>query len=191
MLALAAAGCKHVTPLDTRPLDQAGMWFESVQQLRSLEVTQTEITELARARDAGISDAGCIELIQIERSRKQSFAGGDAVASLRRAGVTESTILELSRINQLASWSGEALAIRLVGMPDDVLLAEAQRRAAGQSVLSGTSLSRLKSSGLTDAQLLELINRGTSDAEAEQIVAARQRAATPHGFVRSLRRRHR
>lgn len=191
LLLLPAAGCKKLVALDTRPLDQAGMWFESIQQLRGMEVTQAEIGQLARAREAGISDAGCIELLKIARGRQQPFAEGEAAASLRRAGVSEPTILELSRINQLSGWSGEALAMRLAGMPDGLLLAVAQRRVAGQPVPSGAALSRLKSTGLTDAQLLELVNRGTTDAQADEIVAARQRAAAPQGFVHYPRRRRR
>jgi hypothetical protein len=188
---LPAPGCKKIVALDTKPLDQAGMWFESIKELRGMEVTQAEIGQLARAREAGISDAGCIELLKLARGRQQPFADGEAVASLRRAGVSEPTILELARINQLSSWSGEAMAMRLAGMPDNLLLAVAQRRAIGQSVPSGASLSRLKSTGLADAQLLELVNRGTTDAQAEEIVAARQRAAAPQGFVRYPRRRRR
>jgi hypothetical protein len=191
LLLLPGAGCKKIVALDTKPLDQAGMWFESIKQLRDLEITQAEIGQVARAREAGVSDAGCIELVKLARGQHQPFADGEAVASLRRAGVSEPTILELARINQLSSWSGEAMAMRLVGMPDDLLLAVAQRRAAGQPIPSGAALSRLKSTGLTDAQLLELVNRGTTDAQAEEIVAARQRAAAPQGFVRYPRRRHR
>lgn len=191
VMLLPAGGCKHLPALDMRPLDQAGMWFESIKQLRGMEVTQAEIGQLARAREAGISDADCINLLKLARGRQQPFADGEAVASLRRAGVSEPTILELARVNQLSSWSGEAMAMRLAGMPDDLLLAVAQRRAAGQTVPSGASLSRLKSTGLTDAQLLELVNRGTTDAQAAEIVAARQRAAAPQGFVRYSRRRRR
>lgn len=187
--ALAAGGCKHAPTLDTRPLDQAGMWFESVQQLRELNVSQAEIAQLARARDAGVSDAGCVELVKMARSHQQPFADGDAVAGLSRAGAGEATILELARLNQLASWSGEALALRLAGMSDAIVLALARQRAAGQQTLSGASLSRLKSTGLTEAQLLELIRRGTTDAQAKEIVAARERAASPKGFVRRSRRR--
>jgi hypothetical protein len=190
LLLLPAAGCKRMMPLDTKPLDQAGMWFESIKELRGMEVTQAEIAQLARARESGISDAGCVSLLKLARGRQQPFADGEGVASLRRAGVSEPAILELARINQL-SWSGEAMAIRLAGMPDDLLLAVAQRRAAGQIVPSGAALSRLKGTGLSDAQLMELVNRGTTDAQAAEIVAARQRAAAPQGFVRYSRRRRR
>jgi hypothetical protein len=189
LLALLATSCKHIPALDTRPLDQAGMWFEAIQQLRGLDITQAEVAQLARARESGVSDAGCIELIRTARSRNLPFAEGDAVASLRRGGMAEPAVLQLSKLNQLVSWSGEALAMRLAGMSDELVLAVAQRRAKGEPVMSGNSLARLKNTGFTDPQLLEMVQRGTTDAQAEQLIAARQRAAAPSGFVRRSRRR--
>lgn len=191
LLSFLVLGCKHATSLDTHPLDQAGMWFASVQELKGLNVTQPEIEQLVRARDAGLSDAGCVELVKLARSRQEQFSDGDVIASLRNGGAAESTVLELARINQLSTWGGEALAVRLAGMSDNVVLALARKRAAGEVTMTGASLSRLKATGLTEAQLLELIGRGTTDAQAQQIVVARQKAATPTGFVRRQSHRRR
>lgn len=188
---LAAPGCKRLRSTDTRPLDKAGMWFRSIDELRGLGITDAEVAQLAKAREAGISDAGCIELMRAARGRKQPFASGDAIADLRRVGVSESTILELAHLDQLGLWVGEAQAIRLVGLSDTVLLAVARRRAAGQPVLSGPSVARLKNAELSEAQILDLIARGTTDTQAEAMLAARQRAASSHGFVRYSRRRRR
>jgi len=189
LVTLAASGCQRLKPLDTQPLDQAGMWYGSVQQLRSLDVTQAEIAQLALARDAGISDGGCLDLVKISRTRNQPFAEGETVASLHSAGMPESDILALDRLGQLSPWGGQALALRLAGMSEGIVLALAQRRVGGQAILSGASLAKLKDTGLSDAQLLELIQRGTTDDEAQQIVAARERAAAPPGFVHYHRRR--
>lgn len=188
---LAAPGCKRLRSTDTRPLDKAGMWFRSIDELRGLGITDAEVAGLAKAREAGISDAGCIELMRTARGRKQPFASGDAIADLRRVGVSEPTILELARLDQLGLWVGEAQAIRLVGLSDTVLLAVARRRAAGQPVLSGPSIARLKNAELSESQILDLIARGTTDAQADALLAARQRAASSHGFVRYSRRRRR
>lgn len=186
---LAVPGCKRLRSTDTRPLDKAGMWFRSIDELRGLGITDAEVAELAKAREAGISDAGCIELVRTARERKQPFASGDAIVNLRRVGVSESTILELARLDQLGLWVGEAQAIRLAGLSDMALLAVARRRAAGQPVLSGPSIARLKNAELSEAKILDLIARGTTDAQAEAMLAARQRAASSSGFVRYSRRR--
>jgi len=183
------AGCQRLQRADLRPLDQAGMWFRSVEELRQLSVSDSEVPELVKARQAGISDDACIELVRIARGRKQPFAHGDAIINLRRAEVSEFTVLELARLDQLGFWVGEAQALRLAGLSDQVLLAVARRRAAGQPVLSGPSLAKLKNAGLSEAEVLPLIERGTTDEQSTAIVAARRRAAGGTTFVRYRRRR--
>ncbi len=197
-LALTAAlalvftpACKRVHRTDTRPLDQAGMWFNSVEELRRMDITDAEVAELAKARKAGLSDAACLELMRMARTRKQPFASGEAIANFRRVDVSETTILELARLDQMGLWVGEAQAMRLAGFSDQVLLAVARRRAAGQPVLSGPALTQLKNAGWNEADALGLIDRGTTDEQAARMVAAHQRAITPSGFVRQRGRRPR
>lgn len=186
---LLLAGCKRVRPTDMATLYQAGMWDQNIQELRKLGVTSNEVAEVAEARGAGLSDANCVELVRIAHARKQPFAAGGAVADLLRAGVDEQTVLQLARLDQLGLWAGEAQAMRLAGLSDRVILAVARRRAANLTVVSGAQLARLKNVGLTEAQLLNLIEQGTTDARAEQIIVARERALAPSGFVRQRGRR--
>src|SRR6266849_5756158 len=187
LAAVAGVGCKRLHPADTAPLDKAGMWFRSIEELRGLAISDAE---LVKAREAGLSDAGCIELVRLARAHQQPFASGNAVANLRRVDVSEATILDLARLDQLGVWAGEAQAIRLTGLSDRTLLAVASRRAAGQPVLSGPLLARLKNAELSEAEILDLIDRGTTDEQAQMILAARQRAAGGSSFVR-YHRRHR
>jgi hypothetical protein len=191
LLALFLPGCQRLHRTDTRPLDQAGMWFHSIEELRALGITDAEVAELAKVRQAGLSDAGCIELVRIARGRKQPFASGDAIADLRRVGTSESTVLELARLDQLGLWVGEAQATRLAGLSDQVVLAVARRRAAGQPVPSGSSLAQLKDAGMSESGLLDLIARGTTDQEAREMIEAHRRAAGSAGFVRYQRWRRR
>ena len=184
-----ATGCRRLHRTDTTPLDQAGMWFNRIEELRALDVTDAEVAELVKVRSAGVSDGACVELVRLARSRAQPFAGGDAIASLRQVGIGEPAILELAKLNQLGLWVGEAQAMRLAGLSENVLLTLARRRAAGQPALSGPSVAQLKNSGLSEAQLLELINRAATDEQAAELVVARQRAANPTGFVRQRGRR--
>ncbi len=184
-------GCKRMHHADTRPLDHAGMWYGSIEQLRELQVSDAEVAELAKARQAGLSDQACIELLRIARSRHQLYSSGDAVADLRRVQVSEATILELARMDQLGLWVGEAQAMRLAGLSDQILLGVARRRAAGQPGLSGASLAQLKNAGLDEKALLDLIAGGTTDAQAEEMIAAHHRAEVPSGFVRERGRRRR
>ena len=182
------AGCKHQPPTDLSPLEQAGMWFSNVQELRGYNLTQAEVSELVEARQAGLSDENCMELVRLARGRHQSFSDGDAIASLLDGGLSSQTIMELARLNQLGPWSGEALALHLAKLSDAVVLVVAGRRAAGQPVLSGEKLAELRDKGFSEAQLIELIERDTTDEQADRIIEAHNRASG-RGFVHQRRRR--
>lgn len=158
------------------------MWLDSVPQLKSLAVSNAEITELTKAHQVGLSDPASVELIKLARDRKKPFTDGQGVADLLSAGASEETVLELARLNELGAWAGEARAIRLAGLPDKILLAVARRRSQGLTVMSGGTLGRLKNAGASDAQILEMIQNGESDERATQFIAQRERAAG-HKFV--------
>ena len=177
ILAVASlvAGCKHIMPLDTTPLDNSGMSFTTIQTLRSMDLSNAEAKQIAEARQAGLSDDDCVALVRLARSRKEPFANGDDVAQLFRAGIEESTTMQLAQLNLIGSWSGEAVVMRLAGLSDQIILEEAHRHAAGLPVLSGASLANFKNTGMREATLLQLVRRGVPDNEAATILALRRR----------------
>jgi len=152
---------------DTRPLDEVGMTFSSVRELRELEVTEEEISELAKAKSAGLSEATCVGLLRIARSRNVPFADGDAAVRLRRAGISEAGILELARLNQLGSWAGNAELMRFAGISEQTILVVARRRSEGLPAMSGASVAQLKNAGMSEAAVRELARRGVNDDEAK------------------------
>ena len=176
-VALSIAGCHSIPPLDTKPLDTAGMNFDTIQQLNTFNITAPEVAQLAAARQAGFSDASCIAAVQIYRGRSQPFDAGDEIASLIRAQVGEDTILELARLNQLGLGAGDLEAMRLAGLSDAVLLEVARHHSAGQPVLAGASLANLKNAGVRESPLLELVRRGVPDSQATAILAFRRHGA--------------
>jgi hypothetical protein len=178
LLAVCAAGCHTEPPLDTKPLDTAGMTYDSIQQLKALNVSAAEIAQIATAREGGFSDASCIQAVQIYRGRNQPFDAGDDIAALIRAQVSEETIVELAKLNELGLSSGEFQAMRLAGLSDAILLEVARHRAAGKPVLAGASLANLKNAGVRELTLLELARRGVSDSQAAGIIAYRKHGAT-------------
>ncbi len=167
--AFAAPACRKFEYVSMRPLDDAGFRYSSIQQLQQLDVTKEEVVELAKAANGGVDQATCILLVHVAREQKTHFAEGDAAASLHAAGLADETIVELAQLRQLASWSGEAAAIRLTGTSDRVIVAVARRRAAGMPVPSGASLARLKDAGVSQATLVELINLGLTDSGAATV----------------------
>jgi uncharacterized protein (DUF433 family) len=172
---LALVACQRLKPLDTSVLDQSGMSFATVQALRDMDITNAEVDQIAKARQAGLSDDDCLTLFRLERSRKQDFDIGDAVAQLLGAGVSGSTVIQLEQIDQLRSWGGEATAMRLAGLSDEIILEDAHRRASDLPVLSGASLANLKNTGMREATLLQLVRRGVPDDETSNIISLRRR----------------
>jgi hypothetical protein len=192
ILAIAGiTGCQHLHRTDLTPLDQAGMYQTSVEQLRQLSVSDSEVAQLVPARRAGVTDDTCIALVRIVHTRHQPFTDGQGVAGLVTAGVGENSVLELAQLNQLGLWSGEAEILRLSGLSDQVILAIARRRAASQPVLSSAKIGALKNAGLTEPQILADINSGISDEQADKIIAERNYAAGGHNFIHEIRQRRR
>src|SRR5260370_27721083 len=137
VLLLPLAACKRAEQTNTQPLDEAGMWSNSVSELRTLNVSNAEIGELTKARQGGLSDPSCIELIKLARSRQQPFSGGQPIADLLAAGSSEQTVVELARLDHLGLWAGQAEALRLAGLSDKAVLARPHARPQALRWLSG------------------------------------------------------
>ena len=180
---LLFSACNRKQQADTQPLDQAALWFNDVPELKSLNVSNAEIGELSKVHNAGLTDPSCVALIKLARSRQIPFADGQSIADLLSAGSSEQTVLELGRLNQLGIWAGQARALRLVGLSDKIILAVAQRRSQGLSVLSGEKLGELKNSGASEATILDMVQKGVTEREVSAYISQRERAAGGHGFV--------
>lgn len=181
---IVAAGCHKEPKIDTLMLNNAGMSYDAVNQLKGMNISTVEIPRVVEIHNAGVSDATAVELIRIYRSRSQAFDAADAVANLAQSRVQEPTILEIARMNQLGLSAGELLAIHLAGLPDSVLVEVARRRAANQPVLSGVSLASIKNTGVANATLLELVRRGVPDSQTAAIVSMRRHRGTDADILR-------
>jgi hypothetical protein len=188
-LLLPLGACKPADKTNTQQLDDAGMWTASVTELRTLNVSNAEVTELAKARQAGLTDPACVELIKLARGRQQQFSGGQPIADLLASGSSEQTVLELARLEQLGGFAGQAQALRLVGLSDNVILAVARRRAQGLPVLSGETLGKLKNAGASDAAIVDMVLKGLTEQQASRYIAGREAAAGGHTFVYQGHRR--
>jgi hypothetical protein len=189
-LLLSLDGCKKAAPKAESQLEQAGMYFDHIQELHNLKMSPDEVGQLAKARQAGLTDQDCIDLMNQARRRQIPFDEGDAIAGLMGAGASEQTVMVLAHLNQLGAFAGEAQVMRLAGLSDDVILALARRHSAGQPVLSGAKAADLRNVQLTNAQILHLIGLGYTDAQADAMIAQRTRAAGGHSFVRQRGTRH-
>jgi hypothetical protein len=179
-LLTALSGCNSASK-DPSPLEQAALYFNDIEPLRELNLTQDEVAQLAQARQAGLSDDGCVAVIRLARKHGQPFAEGEAIAGLLRTGFTQSSMKTLVDLDQV-QFAGEAQVMKLAGLSDNIVLAMARRRNAGQPVLSGAKAAELRNIQYSNAQILAAVNRGTTDKQADAIITARTRGAK--GFVR-------
>ena len=168
-------GCQRKA--DTKPLDQAGVRFTVIEKLHEMKVSDNEVAQVVKAREAGLHDENCLELVRIARSRGGEFAAGDAVQTLAGVQFTEEEVMVLARQNQLGLWVGEVQAMRFAGVNKPVIMALATARSKGRPAISGPNIVRLQDAGFTDNEMMALIDEGTTDAQA----AALARGRLPRG----------
>lgn len=177
---------------DYRPLVDAGMSSNSIEQLKKLDASDSEMAQLVSAKQAGITDYTCVTLVSTARQHQHPFTSSDAVASLAHAGFGEPQILQIARLDKLDTISGDAVTLRLIGLSDPTVQILLQRRLQNQPTLSSAEIARLKNTGLTENEILQRINRGMDDNQAEKEIKARETARNHYGtgFV-SIRGRRR
>jgi len=187
-----SSGCGHNLLADYRPLVNAGMSSTSIEQLKKLDTSDNEMLQLVSAKQAGISDYTCVTLVSNAHQHHHPFSNADAVTSLAGAGFGEQQILQIARVDKLDALSGDAVTLRLIGLSDSTVQTLLQRRLKDQPTLSSEEIARLKNTGLTETQILQRINQGMDDNQAEKEVRARETARNHYGmgFV-SIRGRRR
>jgi len=193
LVLLRIGGCDSHPLTDYRPLDQAGMWSSTVEDLKKLNTSDAEVAQLVKMKQAGLSDDTCVALISNAHDRKRLFTSADSAANLSHAGYREDIILEIAKKDQLDIVSGDAVMLRLVGLSDGAVDIILHRRLAGQRTMGSAQIGRLKNTGLTEKQILERINQGMTDAQADREATVREatRNHSGTGFTRVRGRRSR
>ena len=193
VLLLRIEGCEKHPLTDYRPLDQAGMWSSNVEELKKLNTSDAEVAQLVRMKQGALTDDTCVALVANAHQHQHLFTSADSAVNLARAGYNESVILEIAKIDQLDIISGDAVMLRLIGLSDKGVDLILKRRLKGVPTMGSTEIGRLKNTGLTEKQILERINQGMTDAQADREAAGRE-AARNHsntGFVRQHGRKPR
>jgi hypothetical protein len=173
---LFACGCKQHPLTDYRPLDQAGMGSGEVEQLKALNVSDEEIPQIVKLKNARVTDEVCVSLVSIAHQHQHIFNSADSVSSLAGAGYTESQILDIARADHVDTISNEAVMLRLIGLSNSTVQLLLDRHLQGLPTLASTQISRLKNTGLTERQILERINAGMTDEQAEAEIKRRESA---------------
>ncbi|HYL62101.1 MAG TPA: hypothetical protein VE077_05715 [Candidatus Methylomirabilis sp.] len=170
---LLVAGCQSHPLTDYRPLDQAGIWSSDIEQLKSLHITDSEVAQVARAKQSGVSDDTCVELVSAAHAHQHPFLSGDSAARLAGAGFSDKQIIDIAHADKLDSVSVDAVTLKLIGLSDATVEVILHRHLAGLPVMDGPEIGKLKNTGLTERQILERINAGMTNAQAEKEIRTR------------------
>jgi hypothetical protein len=167
------------------------MWSSSVDQLKNLNVTDLEIVQLAKLKRVGASDDLCLALFKAARDQHHDFSNADAAIRLSQAGYSDEQILEMARSDQIDILSGEAITLKLIGLSNPTVQAIIHHRISGLPTLTSAQIGRLKNTGMSEKQILDLVNRGLSNDQAEKLIVSREanRNHSNTGFVRNRGRR--
>jgi hypothetical protein len=191
--AVLLSGCQKHAQTDYTALDQSGMWSSSLEELKTLKPSDLEIAQLTKLKHAGASDDLCLALLKAARTHNHEFSNGDAAMDLSRAGYTDAEILEMAQSDQIDILSGEAVTLKLIGLTNPTVQAIIHRRIQGLPTLTSEQIGRLKNTGMSEKQILDLVNQGLSNDQAETLIAQREavRNHSGTGFVRVRGRRNR
>jgi hypothetical protein len=152
------------------------MWSSDIEQLKGLNVSDSEVAQIVKLKHAGISDDTCVELISTAHLHKVLFTSAQPAADLAGAGFTEQQILDIAHAGQLDSISIDAVTLKLIGLSDSTVELVLHKHLTGQPVMASAEISELKNTGLTERQILERINSGMTDQQAKKEIMARERA---------------
>ena len=192
-LFLLLVGCKKQPEVDYSPLDQSGMFSTSLGELKKIKLNRAEIAQLTNLKHAGASDDFCLALVKAARAHNHDFTSGDSAVSLSRAGYSDAQILEMAQADKIDILSSDSVMLKLMGLSNSTVQTVIQRREQGLPTLTSEQIGRLKNVGVSESKILELINQGLSDQQAEaqikRLEATRNHAHTE--FVHQRGRRSR
>ncbi len=189
--AVVLSGCQKHVQTDYTALDQSGMWSSTLDEVKALKPSDLEITQLTKLKHAGASDDLCLALLNAARAHNHEFSNGDSAMDLSRAGYTDAQILAMAQSDQMEILSGDAVTLKLIGLSNPTVQDIIQRRIQGLPTLTSEQIGRLKNTGMSEKQILEIVNQGLSDQQAETLIAKREavRNHSNTGFVRVRGRR--
>jgi hypothetical protein len=168
------AGCETKTKSQYAPLEQSGMFSTSIAQLKQLKASDSEIAEIAKLKNSGATDVLCLALFKAAHAHNHDFASADAATNLSRAGYTDEQIVEMAQSDQIDVLSTDAITLKLIGLSDSAVQQIVHRRVEGKPTLTSEQISRLKNTGMSERQILDLVTQGLSGPQAESEVKRRE-----------------
>jgi hypothetical protein len=193
VLAVGLCGCEKKPEINYNALDQSGMHSATVAELKKQKISDSEISQMAKLKEAGASDDLCLSLFKAARGHGHDFTSGEAAVNLSKAGYSDEQILEMAQSDKIDILSGEAITLKLIGLSNPTVQEIINRRIQGLPTLTSEQIGRLKNTGMSERQILDLIAQGLTDEQAEAQITRRE-ATRNHSntdFVRNRGRRAR
>ncbi len=182
---LVLAGCEKKPQRDYRPLD--AMYSSTVDQLKKMKVTEMEVIQLGKLKQAGASDELCLSLYRIAHQHGHDFSSGEAAIELSQAGYSDVQIQEMAESDQIDLLSGDAITLKLIGLSNPTVQEIIHRRVQGLPTMTSQQIGRMKNTGMSERQILDLVDSGLTGDDADkkitQLEASRNHSHTD--FVRN------
>ena len=188
-----AGGCQKKVETDYSGLNNAGMWSSNLDELKALKVSDAEIAQLTKLKQAGAADDLCLSLLKAARAHHHDFTSAESAMSLSRAGYTDPEILDMAQTDQIDVLAGEAVTLKLIGLTNPTVQTIMHRRIQGLPTPTSEQIGRMKNTGMTEKQILEFVAKGYPDQQVEAFIAEREavRNHSNTGFVKVRGRRPR
>ena len=188
---LALSGCEKHPQVNYASLDASGMWSSSLDEIKKLKVSDQEIAQLTKLKQARASDDLCLALIKAARARQQEFTSAASAIELSRAGFNDSQILEMENSGQIDVLSGDAVTLKLIGLSAPTVQQILHRRMQRLPTLTSEQIGRLKNTAMTEKQIVDFMNQGLSNDMVEAFIRQREavRNHSNTGFTRVHSRR--
>jgi hypothetical protein len=187
------AGCESHPLTDYRPAVAAGIFSGTIEDLKKLNASDAEITEVIQLKKVGVSEDAILALVRIAHEHRHPFTAAGSVTSLAGANFTEARILQIAQTDQIDSIGGDAVMLHVIGLSDPTVQMLLDRRLKNIPTMTVGTIADLKNTGLTEKDILYRIHGGMTDAQGEAEAAARQRALARSntGFKRIVGSKHR
>src|SRR5262249_10267612 len=149
LVSLLITGCEQRHLLaGYRPLVKANVFTGTIEELKKLNLTDAEIAQVLKLKNANVSDQTCIALFAAAHEHQHPFTSADTVLNLQGARYADADILAWARANQLDTVASEAVMLHLIGLSDPTLQIILKRHMQGLPTLSSAKIGRLKTTGL-------------------------------------------
>lgn len=170
LLLLSTAGCSQVDEKTKAEAVKAGLSEEKAAELSRLELNEQEISNITKAKKAGMDDESILKMVTALRKQNLKFDIGTDIELMRGQGLGATPITQMVELGAIPRMSDDIRALKEAGV-GDVAIVEITKLRFDQkkSILSGGEYARLKMAGISDSGLLSFITKGGTAQQLQKV----------------------